>query len=108
MNNKQIIAGVASLSVKIGIGYGKCALLYVGGVFDRTEIFTIGDALFQALHSEGCATGGGQVICHKHAYEYVRDFYKTAKEVKSDDEDLPFYLVAELTGEGVKSRADAL
>jgi hypothetical protein len=42
MNNFQVISGVASLSVKIGIGFGKCALLYVGGVFGRAEYFTVG------------------------------------------------------------------
>ena len=49
----------SSLSVKIGIGYGKCALLYVGGVFNRAEFFTVGEALKLALKSEGNATGGG-------------------------------------------------
>jgi len=48
MNNKQIIAGV-TLSVKLGIGFGDCALLYVGGVFRRSEFFTVGDALTLAL-----------------------------------------------------------
>ena len=47
------------LSVKIGIGYGKCALLYVGGVFKRSEFFTIGDSLSDALASEGMCTSGG-------------------------------------------------
>ena len=40
----QIMPGI-KLSVKIGIGYGPCALLYVGGVFQRSEFFAIGDAL---------------------------------------------------------------
>ena len=57
----QILPGT-TLSVKIGIGYGKCALLYVGGVFGRSESFTIGEALMFALRSEGMATQGGQII----------------------------------------------
>lgn len=44
LNNMQVLPGI-KLSVKIGIGYGQCALLYVGGVFRRTEFFTIGEAL---------------------------------------------------------------
>lgn len=54
-----MIQEVSSLSVKIGIGYGECALLYVGGVFGRAEFFTVGDALTYALKSEGCCKSGG-------------------------------------------------
>jgi hypothetical protein len=46
------MANVTNLSVKIGIAFGKCALLYVGGVFDRSEFFTVGSALTHALKSE--------------------------------------------------------
>ena len=35
--------------LQIGIGYGDCALLYVGGVFNRAEFFTVGQALTSAL-----------------------------------------------------------
>lgn len=71
MNNKKIIANVTSLKVKvsslylfqtflqIGIGYGKCAILYVGGVFNRSEFFTVGPGLEKALESEGHAEEGG-------------------------------------------------
>ena len=48
-----------TLSVKIGIGFGECGILYVGGVFNRAETLTVGEALFEALKSEGMATGGG-------------------------------------------------
>lgn len=48
-----------TLSVKIGIGYGKCAILYVGGVLNRSEFLTVGTALTKALESEGEATAGG-------------------------------------------------
>lgn len=51
-----------TLSVKIGIGYGECGILYVGGVFNRAETLTVGEALLQALKSEGMATGGGQIV----------------------------------------------
>ena len=58
MNNKKIFDNV-TLSVKIGIGYGKCAILYVGGVLSRSEFLTVGTALTKALESEGEATAGG-------------------------------------------------
>ena len=51
LNNKQIRKGFQQLSVKIGIGVGKCALMHVGGVFGRAEFFAVGDGLKQALDS---------------------------------------------------------
>ena len=48
-----------TLSVKIGIGYGECGILYVGGIFNRAETLTVGNALLEALKSEGMTTGGG-------------------------------------------------
>ena len=63
----QILPGI-KLSVKIGIGYGKCALLYVGGVFNRSEFFTIGESLQLALASEGMCTSGGQIVVAERAY----------------------------------------
>lgn len=59
LNNKKIMINVTNLSVKIGIAFGKCALLYVGGVFERSEFFTVGSALTYALKSEEQATEGG-------------------------------------------------
>lgn len=53
------MTSVTKMGVKIGIGFGKCAILYVGGVFNRSEFFTVGSALTQALESEGCCTAGG-------------------------------------------------
>ena len=49
MNNKSILKGFKALSVKIGIGAGKCALMHVGGVFNRAEFFAVGEGLQQAL-----------------------------------------------------------
>ena len=62
LNNKRIMQNVSRLSVKIGLGVGKCGLLHVGGIFDRTEFFAVGEALSQALESEHACTHGGQVI----------------------------------------------
>ena len=62
MDGKKILKSVTPLSVKLGIGCGDCALLHVGGVFDRAEFFTIGDALSDALHCEGDALGGDIIV----------------------------------------------
>lgn len=35
LNNKQIRKGFKALSVKIGVGVGTCALMHIGGVFER-------------------------------------------------------------------------
>ena len=75
MDNKQIMASVTNLSVKIGIGYGSCALLYVGGIFDRAEYFTVGEALTAALQSEEQATSGGQIIVSESAFKFVGGQY---------------------------------
>ena len=82
LDNFQVMPGI-KLAVKIGIGYGKCALLYVGGVFKRFEFFTVGEALSLALASEGKCTSGGQIICAAAAYNYVRDFFSTAIELEN-------------------------
>jgi class 3 adenylate cyclase len=96
MNNFLVLNEVSPLSVKIGIGYGECALLYVGGVFNRAEFFTVGSALTYALKSEGEATEGGQIIVSETAYKYVRDFYQS-REIISDKGE-KFYHVEMLTG----------
>ena len=45
-----------------------CVSRYVGGVFGRSESFTIGEALMWALRSEGQAEGGGQIIVAEAAF----------------------------------------
>ena len=84
------------LSVKIGIGYGKCALLYVGGVFQRTEFFTIGDSLSQALGSEGMCECGGQIVVSEKAFVHVKDFFSGTR-LESPDGQI-YYRVNKLSG----------
>ena len=95
MNNMQIMPGL-TLSVKvssnfktdffqIGIGYGKCGLLYVGGVLDRSEFFTTGEALKQALGSEGMCTQGGQIVVAAPAFKYVSEFYANTELIDPSD-----------------------
>ena len=81
-----------TLSVKIGIGYGECGILYVGGVFNRAETLTVGEALFDALKSEGMATGGGQVIISQTCFDFVSDFFK-AKRLNNEETGETFFLI---------------
>jgi hypothetical protein len=37
--------------INIGLGFGECAVMHVGGVFKRVEYFLVGDSLAQALRS---------------------------------------------------------
>lgn len=105
MNNKKILANVTNLQVKIGISFGKCALLYVGGVFDRAEFFTVGSALTNALKSEEQATEGGQIIVSDTAFRYVKNQYYDGVEI--NDHGKKFYRVLDVI-EGVGGRADAV
>ena len=92
-----------NLSVKIGIGCGDCALLYVGGVFNRAELFTVGKALTLALKSEECAQGGGEIIVSESAFKHVTDFFTGVEIVNGD---LKFYRINGSKGNGIKTRAD--
>jgi class 3 adenylate cyclase len=98
--------GVTNLSVKIGIGYGKCALLYVGGVFDRSEFFTVGSALVHALSSEEQATAGGQILVSESAFKHVKNIYYEGDEI-INEEGKKFYRIKRVN-EGVRGRADAV
>ena len=75
MNDFQVLSEVSSLSVKIGIGFGPCSLLYVGGTFQRGEFFTIGSALTYAPKSEEMCTEGGQIVVSQTAFKYVQGMY---------------------------------
>ena len=45
--------------------------MYAGGVFQRYETLTVGEALIQALKAEGLAEGGGDVIVSDPCFKYV-------------------------------------
>ena len=108
MNNLQILPGT-TLSVKIGIGYGKCGILYVGGVYNRSETLTVGEALTQALKSEGMSGGGGDVViaepCFKHVAEYFR-----ATELINEETHEKFFKVnlRSSISKSVKIQADSM
>lgn len=92
---------------QIGVGYGKCALLYVGGILNRAEFLTVGPALTQALSSEGMAKQGGQTIVSDEAFQLVSKIYK-ATELIETKTGKKFHDIESLIGEGVKAISDAL
>ena len=47
------------LSVKVGLGFGECKVLLVGGIFDRFECLVVGESMRQACTSECHCQGGG-------------------------------------------------
>jgi len=96
---------VTKMGVKIGIGYGSCALLYVGGVFNRSEFFTVGEALTQALESEGCCTSGGQVVVSKAVFNRVSSYF-LAEPVGEEDDPEGFYKIKKLAKPGTTAKND--
>lgn len=103
LNNKCIMQGVSRLSVKVGIGAGKCGILYVGGVFKRAEFFTVGDALSQALACEHSSTHGGQVIVSPEGWEIVKENFEGTPIGDHGN-----ILIKEAIGEKVRANAEAL
>jgi len=103
LNNKRIMQNVSRLSVKIGVGAGKCGLLHVGGIFKRAEFFVVGEALSQALECEHLSTKGGQVIVSGSCWDLVKDNFLGTK--------LPGHENIEITGLkglGLRATADAM
>ncbi|CAD8100738.1 unnamed protein product [Paramecium sonneborni] len=74
LNNTTILEDI-KLSVKIGFGIGDINIIYVGGVFGRSEYLATGDPLTQAFKSEHHATSGGQIIVSQEVFEMVSDFF---------------------------------
>ncbi len=103
LNNKRIMQHVSRLSVKVGIGVGKCGLLHVGGVFQRAEFLAIGDALVQALNSEHHSTHGGQVIVSKECWEIIKDCFEATP--LGDHGNMEIH---ELKGATLRATADTL
>jgi len=62
------------LSVKIGLGVGEVAVLYLGGVFGRMESVAVGDPLIQAFESEHHGSSG-QVICSRQVWASLSKHY---------------------------------
>ncbi len=103
LNNKRIMQNVSKLSVKVGIGAGKCGLLHVGGVFKRAEFFVVGDALSQALECEHLSTHGGQVIVSGECWDLVKEHFEATQIAGHNN-----YEIKDMLGVGVRASADSM
>jgi hypothetical protein len=54
--------GGVSLSVKIGLSFGKIKIIHVGGVQGRSEYLPVGSPLSEAFEAEHFADSGGVII----------------------------------------------
>eukprot|EP01084_Bolivina_argentea_P253487 425801_1 len=98
-----------TLSVKIGIGVGKCKIIFVGGILDRCEYSAVGEPFSQAFLCEYNAKPG-QVVIHRAINQNIdADAFQT-KWI--DDSDC-FQVVKQLNkiqrktnGDGSKNKSD--
>ena len=77
-------------------------------MFGRSESFTIGEALIQALRSEGQALGGGQIIVAEPAYRHVKAFFRAKTITDREKGDDFFDIDWRATVARVKVQADAM
>ena len=111
LDGLEMIKG-RKLSVKVGLGFGKCKILLVGGKFERFECLVVGESMRQACCSECHCTSGGQIVVCQSVYELIKEFF-LFEEAPPDTEHKPadnlkYYLFKKgLSDEKVQKRADA-
>ena len=69
-----------TLSVKIGVGVGDVAVLYIGGDLGRAETVAVGAPLDQAFAAEHLGVAG-HVVCSREAWALVREHFNPEAEV---------------------------
>ena len=100
------------LSVKVGLGFGECKVLLVGGIFDRFECLVVGESMRQACTSECHCQGGGEVVVCESVYNLIQQFYDfevAPPDLEHGESDgLQYYkLIKAKNTDKVKIRADA-
>ena len=101
------------LSVKVGLGFGECKVLLVGGIFDRFECLVVGESMRQACSSECHCQGGGEVVVCESVYNKIQQYYdfeEAPPDLEHGESDgLKYYklIKAKNTQDKVKIRADA-
>lgn len=96
LHNKEISPD-KKLSIKIGLGVGDVRILFVGGVFSRSEYLIVGEAMRVACLSETLAIGG-ETIAHESIHNLISDFYQS-EEIHSpndhgyDTSNMKFYKI---------------
>ena len=100
------------LSVKVGLGFGKCKVLLVGGKFDRFECLVVGEAMRQACTSECHCKSGGETVISEDVYSQIEKYYDFV-EAEPDTEHGPgdglkyYKYVGKKTNDKIQTRADA-
>ena len=100
------------LSVKVGLGFGECKVLLVGGIFDRFECLVVGESMRQACSSECHCQGGGEVVVCESVYNLIKQYYDfelAPPDLEHGESDgLNYYkLIKAKNTDKVKIRADA-
>ena len=100
------------LSVKVGLGFGECKVLLVGGVFDRYECLVVGESMRQACTSECHCQGGGEIVVCESVYHLIQQYYdfnEAPPDLEHGEGDgLKYYkLIKAKNNDKVKIRADA-
>ena len=100
------------LSVKVGLGFGECKVLLVGGIFDRFECLVVGESMRQACSSECHCQGGGEVVVCESVYNLIKDYYDfelAPPDLEHGESDgLNYYkLIKAKNSDKVQIRADA-
>ena len=93
---------------QIGVAFGESAILYCGGVFNRTETLTVGPALMNALRSEGHAINGGTVIVHESCFNHVDETLYRGTEIVDEEGDSFYKLDLKFRGRGIKISSDVM
>ena len=78
LNNLEIVKG-KFLNVKVGIGVGKCHILFIGGLFNRFEYLCVGECMRQACEAETHSSGGGQILLSEKVKKYIKGNYNFIK-----------------------------
>lgn len=89
----------------MGLGFGHCGILHVGGVFKRVEYFIIGDGLTQALRSLRLASSLDSVIISWNLWNIV-DKYFVCESLPNNYENEKS--VKYLFGPGIRSKSNTL
>lgn len=111
LNNLEMSKGKI-LSVKVGLGFGKCKVLLVGGKFDRFECLVVGEAMRQACTSECHCKSGGETVISEDVYSQIEKYYDFV-EAEPDTEHGPgdglkyYKYVGKKTNDKIQTRADA-
>ena len=101
------------LSVKVGLGFGECKVLLVGGIFDRFECLVVGESMRQACSSECHCQGGGEVVVCESVYNLIQQYYDFEEAPPDyehgENDGLKYFklIKAKNTMDKVKIRADA-